>query len=61
MANNTNHTGYAPFDLYSYNPAQPPAYAFLGMFGIVGIFHIIAMIPYRALFPIPLIIGCASK
>lgn len=62
MANNTNHTsGYAPFDLYSYNPTQPPAYAFLGIFGVLAISHISVMIPYRSLFPFPLVIGFCSK
>ncbi|KAL1870820.1 hypothetical protein VTK73DRAFT_2412 [Phialemonium thermophilum] len=62
MANDTNSTsGYAPFDLYAYNPAQVPAYAYLGLFGAVGIAHFIAMIPYRAFFAIPLIIGCGME
>jgi hypothetical protein len=62
MANDTETTkGYAPFDLYPYNPTQPPAFAFLGLFGAVCIFHLVAMIPYRSFFPLPLIIGCGSR
>jgi hypothetical protein len=61
MANSTNTTeGYAPFDLYPYNPAQPPAFAFLGLFAAAGFLHIIFMFPYRAAFPIPMIIGSGS-
>jgi hypothetical protein len=62
--NSTNEDpeeGFAPFDLYPYNPAQPPAYAFMAMFGIATVLHIAAMIPYRSWFPLPMIIGCASK
>lgn len=53
--------GYAPFDLYPYNPEQAPAFAFLGLFGAVAIAHLAAMIPYRSIFPLPLVIGCGSK
>ena len=61
MANDTQTPkGYAPFDLYPYNPSQGPAYAFLGLFGAAGIAHFIMMFPYRAAFPIPMIIGCGS-
>lgn len=60
---NDNETkeGYAPFDLYPYNPTQPPAFAFLGLFGVVCILHLVAMILYRSFFPLPLIIGCGSE
>ncbi|KAM0433437.1 hypothetical protein ACHAPT_004317 [Fusarium lateritium] len=62
MANSTETPkGYAPFDLYPYNPAQPPAYAFLALFGIAAALHFILMFPYRAAFPIPMIIGSGSK
>jgi hypothetical protein len=53
--------GYAPFDLYPYNPSQAPAYAFVGLFGVSGILHLVAMILYRSAFPLPLAIGCGSK
>ncbi|CZR31959.1 uncharacterized protein FPRO_02092 [Fusarium proliferatum ET1] len=62
MANNTRTPeGYAPFDLYPYNPSQGPAYAFLGLFGAAGIAHFIMMFPYRSAFPIPMIIGCGME
>ncbi|CVK84547.1 related to Rtm1p [Fusarium proliferatum] len=62
MRNNTRTPeGYAPFDLYPYNPSQGPAYAFLGLFGAAGIAHFIMMFPYRSAFPIPMIIGCGME
>ncbi|QGI90661.1 hypothetical protein CEK26_001876 [Fusarium fujikuroi] len=61
MTNNTQTPeGYAPFDLYPYNPSQGPAYASLGLFGAAGIAHFIMMFPYRSAFPIPMIIGCGT-
>jgi hypothetical protein len=61
MANNNTETkGYAPFDLYPYNPSQGPAFAFLGFFSVVCLLHLVAMIPYRSFFPLPLVIGCGS-
>ncbi|KAL1639588.1 hypothetical protein SLS58_007788 [Diplodia intermedia] len=53
--------GYAPFNLYPYNPAKPPAFAFLGMFGVIAVAHLVMMIPYRSFFPLPLIIGCGME
>ncbi|KAF5606206.1 sterol regulatory element-binding ECM22 [Fusarium subglutinans] len=62
MTNNTQTPeGYAPFDLYPYNPSQGPAYAFLGLLGAAGIAHFIMMFPYRSAFPIPMIIGCGME
>ncbi|KAF5530473.1 RTA1 like domain-containing protein [Fusarium phyllophilum] len=62
MSNNTQRPeGYAPFDLYPYNPSQGPAYAFLGLFGAAGIAHFIMMFPYRSAFPIPMMIGCGME
>ncbi|UPL03521.1 hypothetical protein LCI18_014455 [Fusarium solani-melongenae] len=62
MSNSTDTPkGYAPFDLYPYNPAQPPAYAFLALFGIAAVTHFILMFPYRAAFPVPMIIGCGME
>lgn len=62
MSSNTTDTpGYAPFDLFPYNPSQPPAYAFLGVFGVAGILHLAAMVPYRSFFPLPMIVGCGSE
>ncbi|KAG9252232.1 RTA1 like protein-domain-containing protein [Emericellopsis atlantica] len=60
-SNDTTPKGYAPFDLYPYNPAQPPAYAFLAIFGIAAVLHLAAMIPYRSWFPLPMIVGCGME
>ncbi|KPM35292.1 hypothetical protein AK830_g11282 [Neonectria ditissima] len=59
MTNSTK--GYAPFDLYPYNPAQPPAFAFLALFAGAAVIHFILMFPYRSAFPIPLIIGSGME
>ncbi|KAF3020080.1 hypothetical protein E8E14_002459 [Neopestalotiopsis sp. 37M] len=62
MSNSTNSTaGYAPFDLYPYNPSQPAAYAFMGLFGFAAVIHLLLMIPYRVWFPLPMVIGCAME
>ncbi|GFP58977.1 protein RTA1 [Trichoderma asperellum] len=62
MANNNTETkGYAPFDLYPYNPSQGPAFAFFGLFSVVCLLHLVAMIPYRSFFPLPLVIGCGME
>ncbi|KAH7123448.1 RTA1 like protein-domain-containing protein [Dactylonectria estremocensis] len=61
-SNSTNTTkGYAPFDLYPYNPAQPPAFAFLVLFAGAALVHFILMFPYRSAFPIPMIIGAGME
>ncbi|KAH7002933.1 RTA1 like protein-domain-containing protein [Fusarium venenatum] len=62
MSNSTETPkGYAPFDLYPYNPSPSAAYAFVALFGISGIAHFIMMFPYRSAFPIPMIIGCGME
>ncbi|KAJ3544700.1 hypothetical protein NM208_g2908 [Fusarium decemcellulare] len=62
MANDTDTPqGYAPFDLYPYNPAVPPAYAFMALFGVAAVAHFIMMFPYRSAFPIPMIIGSGME
>ncbi|KAF5021889.1 hypothetical protein F66182_6080 [Fusarium sp. NRRL 66182] len=62
MANSTDTPeGYAPFDLYPYSPAQPPAYAFVALFAVAGLVHFVLMFPYRSAFPIPMIIGCGME
>jgi hypothetical protein len=53
--------GYADRPLYPYNPSETAALAFMAMFAIAGLLHLVLMFPYRAWFPIPLIIGSASK
>ena len=52
--------GYADRDLYPYNPSETAAYAFVAMFAIAGFTHLSLMFPYRAWFPIPMVIGTAS-
>lgn len=53
--------GYADQELYPYNPSLTSAYGFTGMFAAAGLLHFVLMFPYRAWFPIPMIIGTASK
>ncbi|KAI5456944.1 RTA1 like protein-domain-containing protein [Mariannaea sp. PMI_226] len=53
--------GYAPFDLYAYNPSQVLALAFLVLFSLLCIFQLAAMIKYRSIFPCPLFIGCGME
>ncbi|KAK7409237.1 hypothetical protein QQX98_008613 [Neonectria punicea] len=61
MANSTDTKGYAPFDLYPYSPAQPPAFAFVALFALAAAIHFVLMFPYRAAFPIPIIIGSGME
>ncbi|CZR62738.1 related to RTA1 domain protein [Phialocephala subalpina] len=44
-------------ELYSYVPAATPAWAFIGLFAVGTFAHFIALIPLRAPYFIPLIIG----
>lgn len=53
--------GYADHALLPYNPSDIAAYIFVGLFALGGIVHIVFMFPYRALFPIPIVIGCVSE
>ncbi|KAJ4398058.1 hypothetical protein N0V91_010462 [Didymella pomorum] len=53
--------GYADRDLYPYNPSETAAYVFVAMFAIAGFTHVVLMFPYRAWFPIPMIIGTAME
>lgn len=53
--------GYADQDLLPYNPSETAAYAFTALFAIAGVIHLVLMFPYRAWFPIPMIIGTASE
>ncbi|KAH6972486.1 RTA1 like protein-domain-containing protein [Ilyonectria sp. MPI-CAGE-AT-0026] len=63
MASNATNTtkGYAPFDLYPYNPGEGPAFAFLGLFAAAAAVHFVLMFPYRSAFPIPMIIGAGME
>ncbi|KAE8423948.1 RTA1 like protein-domain-containing protein [Aspergillus pseudocaelatus] len=50
--------GSAPWvEFYPYNPSQTAGYAFMAIFGITTVVHIILMFPYKAAYFIPLILG----
>ncbi|KAK6812550.1 hypothetical protein RU639_011697 [Aspergillus parasiticus] len=50
--------GSAPWvEFYPYNPSQTAGYAFMAIFGITTVAHIILMFPYKAAYFIPLILG----
>ncbi|KAF2621293.1 RTA1-domain-containing protein [Macroventuria anomochaeta] len=57
----TRKDGYTDQPLYPYNPSDTAAYAFVAMFAIAGLLHLVLMFPYRAWFPIPMIIGTAME
>ncbi|KAJ5946351.1 hypothetical protein N7454_003190 [Penicillium verhagenii] len=44
-------------DFYPYTPSATAGYAFMGIFGVTTLVHIILTIPYRAAYFIPLILG----
>lgn len=44
-------------EFYPYNPSLTAGYAFMAIFGITTVAHIILMFPYRAAYFIPLVIG----
>ena len=46
---------------YPYNPSQPPAYAFMALFAIATLAHIIYMFPLRAWYFITFILGGICK
>ncbi|GMG16948.1 unnamed protein product [Aspergillus oryzae] len=50
--------GSSPWvEFYPYNPSQTAGYAFMAIFGITTVVHIILMFPYKAAYFIPLILG----
>ncbi|KAJ5653748.1 hypothetical protein N7490_000751 [Penicillium lividum] len=54
--NGTN--GSSPYvDFYPYTPSATAGYAFMAIFGIATVVHIILTIPFRAAYFIPLILG----
>ncbi|RHZ55490.1 hypothetical protein CDV55_105482 [Aspergillus turcosus] len=54
--NGTN--GSSPWvEFYPYTPSNTAGYAFMAIFGIATVIHIILMFPYRAAYFIPLILG----
>lgn len=59
--NGTN--GSSPWvEFYPYTPSATAGYAFMAIFGIATIIHLIMMFPYRAAYFIPLVLGgiCTS-
>ena len=53
--------GDADFDLYPYTPSQSAGYAFVALFGIGAIVHLIMLVPLRSWFYIPFVLGCVGK
>ena len=53
--------GEADFDLFPYNPSIGAGYAFMVMFGIMAIAHVVLMIMYRSWYFIPFVLGCIGK
>ena len=49
-------------DFYPYTPSATAGYAFMAMFGVATVVHIVLAIPFRAAYFIPLILGgvCAN-
>ncbi|KAL1595170.1 hypothetical protein SLS60_009858 [Paraconiothyrium brasiliense] len=55
-----NERGEADFDLYPYRPSGTAGYAFVVLFGLGGFVHLCMLIPLRAWFFIPFVMGCAG-
>jgi hypothetical protein len=53
--------GVADFDLFPYNPSIGAGYAFMIIFGIMAIIHIVLVIMYRSWYFIPFVLGCIGK
>ncbi|KAJ4347283.1 uncharacterized protein N0V89_011223 [Didymosphaeria variabile] len=53
--------GDADFDLYPYRPSATAGYAFVALFGLGGLVHLCMLIPLRAWFFIPFVLGCAGE
>lgn len=48
-------------EFYPYTPSRAAGYAFMALFGISTIVHFVLMLPYRAAYFIPLILGGVCK
>lgn len=48
-------------EFYPYTPSQTAGYAFMALFGIATVTHFILMMPYRAAYFIPLVLGGICK
>jgi hypothetical protein len=54
--------GSSPYvDFYPYTPSATAGYAFVVIFGISTVVHIILTIPFRAAYFIPLVVGGICK
>lgn len=54
--------GSSPYvDFYPYAPSETAGYAFMAIFGISTIVHIVLTIPFRAAYFIPLVLGGLCK
>ncbi|KAH6875791.1 RTA1 like protein-domain-containing protein [Alternaria rosae] len=53
--------GEADFDLYPYTPSAGAGYAFLILFAIGGLTHLIMLIPLRSWFFVPFVLGCVGE
>ncbi|OAG11398.1 putative RTA1 domain protein [Paraphaeosphaeria sporulosa] len=53
--------GEADFDLYPYTPSASAGYAFVALFSLGGLVHLCMLIPLRAWFFIPFMLGCAGE
>lgn len=50
--------GSSPWvEFYPYNPSLSAGYAFMAIFGILTVVHFVLMIPYRAAYFIPFVLG----
>ncbi|KAL4980298.1 RTA1 like protein-domain-containing protein [Aspergillus desertorum] len=50
--------GSSPWvEFYPYNPSLPAGYAFMAVFGIATLTHLVLVIPYRAAYFIPFFLG----
>lgn len=50
--------GEADFDFYPYNPSAGAGYAFVVIFGIASLIHLVYIGMYRTWFFIPFLLGC---
>lgn len=48
-------------EFYPYYPSREAGYAFMALFGISTVAHFMLMIPYRAAYFIPLVLGGICK
>lgn len=48
-------------EFYPYTPSATAGYAFMALFGISTVIHFILMIPFRAAYFIPLVLGGICK